>query len=225
MHSYDFSQLIDPVPASNRICRRMSWHSAGVGSLAYLMYRSPLGSSSSVAGRVPQAVFAIEVSTEQKTNTTKKAPERPTVKSIGPIRSNILKVHSTRGIIIIVHLEARIRSIPRRVLISEPSANKIMPSLPLSASHVKEAGTPARRRARSGASHDGRGTLGLVVDLHFLHVLAHFGEREGEGLVAVDGVGVLRLDGFGPEVAEGVAGGGVEGFEGEPAVVAWGGES
>ena len=52
----------------------------------------------------------------------------------------------------------------------------------------------------------------------------HFGESEAEVLVAVDWVWELRFDRFGPEVAEGGVGGGVEGFEGEPAAVALGGE-
>ena len=52
----------------------------------------------------------------------------------------------------------------------------------------------------------------------------HFGESEVEGLVAVDWVWELRFDWRGPEVAEGVVGGGVEGFDGEPAAVALGGE-
>lgn len=100
-----------------------------------------------------------------------------------------------------------------------------MASFPLPASHIKVARAPAGRRALSGARHDGRGALGLVVDLHLFHILVHFGEHQVEGLVAVDGVRVLWFDRLRPEVPEGLAGREVEGFDGDVTVVPLGGES
>ena len=156
---------------------------------------------------------------------TSKTLKKPTVEGIRLVRPDILEVHSARGIIVVVHREASVRRIARSVRISEACANKVMAGLPLAATDVEEARAPARRRTRPGTAHDGGGALGIVDDLHSLHVLVHLGEHEVKGLVAVDGVWVLDVDRLGPEVTERLVGGGVEGFDGKPAVVSRGGES
>jgi hypothetical protein len=102
-----------------------------VGSLAYLIKRSPLGSSSPVLGISPQAGSIVSITSAGGILSWNGKHTIESVLLVAVIGPDILEVKMAGSVVVVVDIETLVALVSSGVWVTEPATNEVVSGLPL----------------------------------------------------------------------------------------------